>query len=391
MSEQSLLIIFYGNPDYYPPTVNAIKILSQQYSVVVVCRNYKKQYICYPENVQVIRVGRFLAKEKSACQSPIKKMFQYYFFVATALQQAWKSRCELILAYDMHALFPTFLARWLIRKVKVIYHCHDLIEKSETSGFMKIIKLFELKFSKYADKVIFPNANRARKFYSEAKLSSMPLIVPNTHMLIEKYPPGVLRNKLDVAGYDSKEPLVIHQGIICNNQYSLNIVESIKEWDRGICVMIGEYEGGMKEKLERKIQEYQLQKKVFVLSYISFEELTSYTVDADIGLGLYRTRNINFKYYAQASSKINDYIAVGVPVLVQVTSDCKEVYGNEVWIKVVDAEEPSEIALAINTWLQDRDELNRAKSAARKKHLEDAHYELSFRPVNDFINGVLSA
>ncbi len=73
MSNVTIAVIIYANPDYYPPTINAVKILAKHNKIILVCRNWEKPREEYPENVTVYRLGRYLKGEEYATRSSMAK------------------------------------------------------------------------------------------------------------------------------------------------------------------------------------------------------------------------------------------------------------------------------------------------------------------------------
>ena len=79
--KKTIGIVIYNNPDYYPPVINAIKILSKEFNPLVICRNQDKIQYHYQANVKIYRLGRWKTSDEKKQQSAITKFFEYILFV----------------------------------------------------------------------------------------------------------------------------------------------------------------------------------------------------------------------------------------------------------------------------------------------------------------------
>lgn len=392
MGEKNILMLFYANPDFYPPVINMIRLLSGEYKVKVLCRNIKQSEVKYPDSTGLMRFGKIIESDQQAAgQSVIQKLIQFGSFVFRAAAVSFSSKPEVIISYDMHGFAAGLLARAVNPRSRLIYQCHDLTESSHCSSFMKWIKRIELRFARSCDMVVFPNLNRARLFQKQARLKSLPLVVANANLQRQHIDKGNLAACLKSKGFPADEPVVLHQGIICRNQQSLNVLRSILFWRKGICVMIGAIETGIQKEIEMLVKELGIEKRVVFIGHVPYDRLSSYTADAAIGLALTRPANINLEYYAEAACKINDYIACGVPVITSNNNDCRQIYGNAEWITYVDGEDPESIAAAVNHWLSDSSALQRAGREARKLHLEKYNYEKCTEKIRGFIDEAVNS
>lgn len=391
MAKKNILILFYANPDFYPSVINIIALLSDKYQVTVLCRNIKQSGVKYPDGAKVLRLGKKIDSDQQAAnQSALRKLIQFSAFVVRAVIESLFSRPGIIISYDMHGLSAGLIAKAANPHSRFIYQCHDLVELIHCSAFMKWVKRIELRYARLCDLVVFPNAKRAQLFQEEAGLLRTPLIVANANLLRPRVENGLLRAYLQSKGLPADEPIVLHQGIICRNQQALNVLKSVPLWHRGLCVMIGAFEEGLRNEVERLIEDLGIAKRVIFIRHVPYDQLFRYTADAAIGLALTKPSNINLEYYAEAACKINDYMACGVPVITSNNNDCSQVYGEAKWIAYVDVDSEESIASAVNGWLDNPEGLRLAGAEARKLHLERYNYEKCSEQMRRFIEEAMS-
>src|SRR5258708_30926044 len=60
-----VLVVMYGNPNYHPPTLNAVRIMSERFSVNMVCRNDAGPAAHWPPAVAIERVGELVTSDQS--------------------------------------------------------------------------------------------------------------------------------------------------------------------------------------------------------------------------------------------------------------------------------------------------------------------------------------
>ena len=77
-----LLITIYANPDYYPPTVYAVRILSCYFEIHILCRNMGEPIQQWPSNVTIERFGDYGSAREKEAASAGAKLIEYVKFAA---------------------------------------------------------------------------------------------------------------------------------------------------------------------------------------------------------------------------------------------------------------------------------------------------------------------
>ena len=86
MNRKKIGILVYSNPDYYPPTINAIHLLSEHFDIVLIGRNQETPHWEYPSNVTVHRLGDYTSVREREQISSGAKIREYANFIIQAHQ-----------------------------------------------------------------------------------------------------------------------------------------------------------------------------------------------------------------------------------------------------------------------------------------------------------------
>src|SRR5215213_4925721 len=126
----NLVIGIYYHPEAYPPTLNAVSELSKCFnSITIVHRPHLKGTWQYPVNVQARPSGSYITSGGQEQSPLLKKVWFFQQFVSDLLGAIRRSKAEVILLYDVHALFAYYLIRRFITSKHIVwYHNHDVFE-----------------------------------------------------------------------------------------------------------------------------------------------------------------------------------------------------------------------------------------------------------------------
>ncbi|NJL51294.1 MAG: glycosyltransferase family 4 protein, partial [Hydrococcus sp. SU_1_0] len=179
MSKPKLGMVIYFNPDYYPPTVNAVHLLAEHFDVVLIGRNYDPPNVEYPANVRVHRLGKYTSIHERMQASPLAKFREYLSFLVQTRRLL--QDVSLIYAYDAFAYTAAYLCRLsLSQTMPLIYQNHELEE--HLAGLFSLsgwVQRAERAWIHQADLVVFPDRDRAAFYQKVTRLKKQPMIVPN--------------------------------------------------------------------------------------------------------------------------------------------------------------------------------------------------------------------
>jgi glycosyltransferase involved in cell wall biosynthesis len=379
MKKKTIGMLVYSNPDYYPPTINAVHLLSEYFDVILIGVNQEPPDIKYPSNVTVHRLGRYTSVRERVQASTAAKLWEYIKFVEQ-VRRLLKG-VSLIYAYDAFAYTVAYLCRRLLnQQIPLIYHNHDLYEHllplSSLTGW---IQRGERKWVHEADLVVFPVEERAFIFKKLTNLQELPIIVPNFPRKSFFNPSG---NWEHLINERFNKPLILLQGAISVQNSMLNIIESLVFLENSIKL---KFIGPVDENEQNLMMDCTLKNNVIdrveYVNPVPYNKLPSHTWGASIGVCLYKKGNINYQTMATASNKIYEYAACGLPIILSDFPNHREFLAKESWVRFADPDNPHSIASAAQDILRDFDNYQAMCLAARRAFEEKFNYESAFYPM----------
>lgn len=367
-------VIFYNNPDNYPPIVNSVHLLARAgFRVEILCRDDGKRWgVSYPVEVKVIRID---TRGRNSWQ-------EYLGFVARVLRSG-SNQVSLFVGHDMHGLLPARLLATLYRR-PLIYHCHDFAEISYGPAPIggRLVGSFEHCFARTADLVIIPDEERAAVVGNELHLKQEPLVVANAPLKRQTTIGEALHKALAIRER-RYERIVFRQGRIGAGHAIESTLRSIPYWSNpkwGFVVM-GYGEPSYLERLSAQANSLRVERQFVILPPVGYDYVTQFTPGADIGHGLYEPVHINNIHIATASNKIMEYMEAGLPLLVSETPSLKSLVKKYNCGLTADENCPESIAAAVNALLGDPDRAKKMGTAARQAFEQEFCYERQFAPV----------
>lgn len=384
-----IALVMYAHLEHYPPVINAINILAKDFDLLVFCRHQGYPELGYPSNVKLFRLGKLQSCRKKELQHPCLKIAEYLSFCMKVIFYIRFYRCQLIYSYDMHGLASGFFASRLGKKLHLVYHNHDLVILTSAKGLSYVIKRLEVYLARHADKIVFPDINRARFFQEEAKLAKFPDIVINASLRQGELPPNRLTEALKENGLNPVVKPILYQGTIGEGAALINVVQSMAFWpENTVLVLCGHVFPDYLEKMLKVARGLNLDKRIIQIPWVDYPQLRCYTVGAYLGLALFRPLDINRHFAAGASNKIYEYMALGIPVLVNDTPSFREALDDSM-VYFCNAESPDSIAQTVNLAITDKETYLGKSRSCRQAHLTRLNYEIQFQPIVEYLKGCL--
>ncbi|WP_271253144.1 glycosyltransferase [Pseudanabaena sp. Chao 1811] len=379
MTKKKIGMIVYSNPDYYPPTVNAVYLLSEHFDIVLIGRNQETPHWQYPSNVSVHRLGEYTSVKERVQRSAKEKLWEYTDFVIQSRRLL--KDVSLIYAYDTFAYIASYLsAIHIFKKIPLIYHSHEISDKlsplSSLSGFLQRI---ERKLIHHATIVVFPDKDRAIFFQTITNLKKTPLIVPNFPLK------SVFQLQLDwysVIPNRWQSIIIFYRGTISNSSSMLEIITSTTLINKDSHIkFVGFMNKEAAKEIDDLINTLQISKNFSYLGTIPYNDLQMHTLSSTIGFALYKNTSFDRVACVTACNKIYEYAACGLPVIVSDFPNYREFLCNESWVRFANPEDPHAIADAIKDILCDFEDYQKTCSAARQAFEERFNYEIVFFPL----------
>ena len=366
-------IIFYNNPDNYPPIINGVRLLAEAgWRVEVLCRADGRDWgVTYPKAVKLKRLD---TRGGSSWR-------EYMGFVAGALRHGSRKPSVLI-GHDMHGLLPARLLATHFRR-PLVYHCHDFAESSaEMPLGSRVVKSFERRFARTADAVVVPDKLRGEVIAKELRLKGEPIVAANAPLRSSQSSGEGLRRALAERGRGS-EKILLRQGRVGRGHAIEPTLRSIPLWANKdwTFVVMGIGEPDYLRHLDEEARRLGVERQFVILPPVGYDEVFNFTSGADAGHALYEPIHINNVHITTASNKIMEYMSAGLPLLVSDTPALRGLVEKYVCGMSADERSPESIAAAVNTLLGDAGRARRLGAAARRAFEEVFCYELQFEPV----------
>lgn len=317
-SKRNLVIAVYSPPEYYPPTLNAIEFLAEQYDkIYVVYRNYVSFDWVYPSNVELIATGKELHVRDAERAHLIRKIFFFLHYTYVLFRTIRKVKADTILIYDYIPILSLYLARPLLTKPRVFwYHNHDV-------GDGKYLPKWSISwFAWKSESWLFPRltifslpAVERKIYFPMEKLKGTFFFIPNFPSR-KVYRRIASQNKTkDTAGSFK----LLYQGSIGPLHGLEEIIPLLKEKIHGKklqLILKGFISDNYLKELQSLAEKHQVLDRLLYLSPTGYTEVIHNSFSCHIGIGIHKKNDIMNNTLGTASNKIYEYAASGLPVLI---------------------------------------------------------------------------
>jgi glycosyltransferase involved in cell wall biosynthesis len=374
----ALLMTIYAHADLLTPTVHAAAILARDFRVRLVCRNTDAPLVAWHRGVELERAGSRATRSQQTSASPSRKVADFIQYVRALRRALWDSSANIIYSYDPLAFAGAMLAQR--SGVHVVFHCHDTppLENFSAFSFQDWLTRYSLRRTRDAALVVFPERNRAAYWLADAAVDDRNLLIVPNGTPRNFYPVPLDWQTLSAERFTERRVLYMSSMGLDNGHIEAVVAAIEAGFHLDFC---GPCESDFRAKLEQMIRAADAEGRIFVKGWLDDPERKKLLERAAVGLVLYKPVSMNWKNSGSAVSKLFEYGAAGLPVVVPDRKSYREFLGNEKWIVFADVEDPRSIARAIEFLLSDRDRYVAMSRAAREAHEERFNYELLFSPV----------
>jgi glycosyltransferase involved in cell wall biosynthesis len=385
----AILVVFYANPDHYPPTRNAIVMLRERFRVHLVCRNDAgPALMTWPDDVRVERVGPAISERERAEGRASAKLREYLGFVRAVRRALAAGRPAVAFAYEPHALAALALAGC---RAPIVYQRHELEIGSEVAlpwtSMQTWILALARRIGRRAAVVVFPEKNRA-EIYQRAVGDPRPaMIVPNFPMLSAFPAPSPWTEILEAR---RRTRQILYRGSIGSDNGVFEMVRAMGHLDAGFSLRLcGRAAPEVVREIEAVAASIGVAGRVRYDGVVPYERLNRETALAAVGLVLYQQRaGNNLVLNATATNKLYEYAACGVPVVAPDWPSYRDFFAGDAWVELADASDPAAVARAIERIFEDPGRYEERCRAARRAFEERFNYDAVFAPLLDRIAGL---
>jgi glycosyltransferase involved in cell wall biosynthesis len=271
------------------------------------------------KGVTVLRIQDRFGVPKKSIIAYLWPLLRFLFVSSWRLNRLnWRKQFDLIHVHNI----PDFLvfAAWgpKLQGAKVILDIHDVMpelciskfSRSESSQYVRSVKVVERISAAFAHHVILPNHLWLEKYAARsAKASKCSVFINNVDERIFKSRPALPKNDKRIAMFPGS--LQWHQGL----DIAIRAFERVRTQ-----VPNAEFhiygDGDMKPRLMELVNELGLSETVRFFNPVSLEEIAVLMANADLGVIPKRADAFGNEAY---STKIMEFMAVGVPTVVSDT------------------------------------------------------------------------
>jgi glycosyltransferase involved in cell wall biosynthesis len=384
MKKKKLGMVVYANPDYYPPTVSAVYLLSQYFDVILIGRNFEPPSVTYPDNVTVHRLGDYSTVRERESLPIQAKLREYFKFIQKSHQLLQGVDC--LYLYEPFAFVAGYLYKLRFnRTIPIFYHCHELPEKlfplSSLTGW---VQRLEKLWVNQATEVIQPEQERSEYYQQLMQLKKPPLIVPN-------FPLSSFFefdcDWQDLIQKRYQNPIFFYRGAISSNISMTEILRSIKLLSEKLQSQVkvkftGVLNQHSQKQLDDLVSSLHLKNTFDYLGKLPlYEDVQKVTLSTFLGFCLYKPSSKSLHFTVTSSNKIYEYAGCGLPVIVSDNENYRNFLGKEPWVYFANPDDPQSISAAIMDILSDFDQYQAMCLSARKAFEEKFNYDIVFQPL----------
>lgn len=325
----------------------------------------------------VILVGRKLSNSLPIPNWPfktirLKMIFKkgpafYFFFNFRLFFVGLIKKTDLFYANDLDTLAPLFLLSKL-KKKPLIYDSHELFCEVPELKDSRIKKAIWQKLERHIIpklKTCITVNDSIAKIY-EAKYNISFYVIRNISDFDQSFMP---KSRAELNMPDDKKIILLQGAGINVDRGAEELIDAMEFVQNAILFIIGS--GDVWEALKQKVSSKGIQNKVMLISKLPKSELMHYTFNADIGLSIDKSTNLNYLY--SLPNKIFDYIQAEIPILASRLPEIEKVISHYKIGDFIDNHNPKTIANKLNEMLYSQ------QLSIYKKHLVIAKKEITWK------------
>ena len=377
----ALLVVFYADPDGYPPTVNAVRLLAEHFRVRILARaEAQARGITWPEGIRIDRLGPGLSTRERDAAPAADKLREYLAFILAVRRALAEDRPSVVYAYEPHALGALALSGC---RAPIVYHRHESEAPFVWKNLQSWIGLLALRRAPRAELVVFPERLRAAEYQRLSGDDRPPLVVPN-FPLRAAFPPPDLAALIPER---LRGPVAHYRGAVGSENGIVQMVGALRHLSPAISLRVsGRAEPAFVRELEGLAASLGCAGRLRYDGFVPFEQLNVETARSAVGLVLYQAVSNNLTNNVSATNKLYEYAACGLPVVVPDRPAFREFLAGEAWVEYADARDPASIARAIEACLSGGPARYEQRArAARRAFEERLNFEAVFGPLLDRI------
>jgi len=376
---KSIALFMYAPPFHFQPTTNAANLLAEKGFIVHLIGIEKNDDWFQQLNKEIKLV--YLSKEATG----LRGVLLYIWHIFYLRFYLWKNHIDCIIGYDAKSVIPAFCAS-RFTKIKWFYHQHDYFE-SPVGAWQRFLWVSERRLVKYADYITFPQIERADLFEKIGSLKKYPDIVFNGPR--RKWLNSHINASVTIKDFRSRfEYVLIYQGGWSFYFGIERIFDALAccKTNTSLIVLGEERDKGIRSFYSDQLKKLGIADRVYLANkYIPYEELPSYTMFADAAVAILTDEfdevPYNNRYLIGASNKITEYVACGLPVIMQ-NSDSSRLFQKRYPIGVLtDTKDKVVFANTIDCLLEEKAKRKLISDKNKLIFMEELNFDVQFDKV----------
>lgn len=384
MVRRCLVAAIYAHPEGYPPTLNAVSLLSQTFQdIELLYRPHLREVFSYPRNVHLHASGERMSEAEQMSLPVARRYLLFAGFCRDLRELLEAKRPEVVLVYDPLALLALTVVLPLVSGRPLLwYHNHDVLEPG------RLRRLSLAWFSDYAQRLMFSRldifslpARERERYFPMARLRGQYVFLPNLPSL----------RQIELASKADRDPTklrLIFQGRVSQGHGLEELIAALplRVAGRDVELVLA---GWITPEFEAKLRDAVVLRGaasfVRFAGYLPYARLHELTASCDIGIAVYRDTSVMNSSVATASNKIYEYAAAGLPILYLDTPHFREHLGHFEWAIAWDGE-TSGVPLVLSRIAGNCEVLSLAARASCRESLNfDRHFDAVLNVLRDAV------
>lgn len=291
---------------------------------------------------------------------------KYFIILKHILLAVISTKKPVIYTVDVQVVAIAIRIKKMIgKKIKIIYHQFELLDRSATQGLNKKLQQYVLQNAKTIDLIIFPEITRSQYFHDSAeKARYESYLFPNTNR-IER---DSANESVSISGIPDDFLVIAHVGNIGPSSYVTNYVEVIKKFNQPkvAFLFIGNFPPQVLKLLQALSEN---DSRVKLIHEIQHRELLKLYHRIQVGIILYKGVDLNTEYCAP--NKLYEYWSHGIPTLAHRLTGLQPVWRHEFQGKLVNFDDENEVIAGLDDLI-----LNWKKYKGELKHYFDENLSI---------------
>ncbi len=370
---KSIIYIQYTNPAAFPPLENSSRILAE-------C-GWQVEFIGTEalglEDIKLPSHPNIKVDLIPFCPPGLKQKVHYFVFLLRALMGIARNRDSVIYVSDLFSSPVGWIAARFLG-VRVFYHEHDTPDVPKTN-FTRMLHWTRKELSQSAELCIFPQRERAQLFlsrFSDSKLAvcfNMPL---------------KSSVRLCSSGEGDRPFYLWYHGSLLEERLPIEVVQALKYLPDHVILKFAGYETLSSKGFIDRLLQYShtcgVRDRVEYCGVLETRDsLFQLAQTCHLGLSLFRRTFV--EPMVGASNKPFDYLACGMPLLINDTPEWTHFFGPWGVAKSCNPESPESIASAIRGLIENPEEYQQMRNRAVQKISSDWNYESQFAPIKKIL------